>query len=71
LKNYCNKLNDKSETFQMTLKKIKDTEEAWDKRKLGAEVEFVGVADASHEVALQDALDLQVIPVRLVEVLDD
>lgn len=55
----------------MTLKKIKDTEEAWDKRKLGAEIEFVGVADTSHEVALQDALDLQVIPVRLVEVLDD
>jgi hypothetical protein len=41
----------------MTLKKIKDTEEAWDKRKLGAEAEFVGVADTSHEEALQVALE--------------
>ena len=31
-------------------KKIKDTEQAWDARTLGAEAEFVGVADASHEL---------------------
>lgn len=41
----------------MTTKKIKDTESAWDDRKLGAEAEFVGVADTSHEEVLQDALE--------------
>jgi hypothetical protein len=37
--------------------KIKDTQSAWDDRKLGAEAEFVGVADTSHEEILQDALE--------------
>ncbi len=46
-------------------KKIKDTEQAWDARTLGAEDEFVGVADASHEQALEDALELQAISIRL------
>jgi predicted DNA binding CopG/RHH family protein len=46
-------------------KKIKDTEQAWDARTLGAEAEFVGVADVSHEQALEEALDLQAISIRL------
>lgn len=46
-------------------KKIKDKEQAWDARTLGAEAEFVGVADASHEQALEEALDLQAISIRL------
>ena len=46
-------------------KKIKDTEQAWDARTLGAETEFVGVADASHEQALEEALELQAISIRL------
>ena len=39
-------------------KKIEDTDQAWDERKLGAEAEFVGVAAVSHEEALQDAIGL-------------
>ena len=46
-------------------KKIKDTTQAWDNRALGAEAEFVGVADASHEQALDEALELQAISIRL------
>ena len=42
----------------MTTIKIKDTDQAWDERKLGAEAEFVGVAVTSHEEALQVALEL-------------
>lgn len=46
-------------------KKIKDTTQAWDSRTLGADAAFVGVADASHEQALEDALELQAISIRL------
>jgi len=46
-------------------KKMKDTEHAWDARTLGAEAEFVSVADASHEQALEEALELQAISIRL------
>ena len=46
-------------------KKIKDTEQAWDSRTLGADAEFVGVADVSHEQVLEEALDLQAISIRL------
>ena len=49
----------------MTVKKVNNTEQAWDERKLGAEAEFVGVADVSHEEALQAALELQAISIRL------
>ena len=45
----------------MTVEKIKDTEQAWDDRKLGAQPEFVGVADDSHEKALQEALECEVL----------
>ena len=41
----------------MTTITIKDTDQAWDERKFGAEAEFVGVAATSHEEALElDAL---------------
>jgi predicted DNA binding CopG/RHH family protein len=46
-------------------KKIKDTDQAWDDRALGAEPEFVRVADSSHERALDDTLELQSISIRL------
>jgi hypothetical protein len=49
----------------MTTRKIEDTDQAWDERKLGAEAEFVGVASVSHEEALQDALEFDA-PKRLV-----
>jgi hypothetical protein len=49
----------------MTRKQIKSTAKNWDERKLGADPAFVGVADASHEDALQEALELQAISIRL------
>lgn len=49
----------------MTTRKIEDTDQAWDERKLGAEAAFVGVAAVSHEEALQDALEFAA-PKRLV-----
>jgi predicted DNA binding CopG/RHH family protein len=49
----------------MNMKKIRNTEQAWDDRTLGAQAEFVGVADVSHEEALQEALELQAISIRL------
>jgi len=45
----------------MTLEKTTNAEQEWDERKLGAEAEFVGVADASHETALQAALECEVL----------
>lgn len=39
-------------------KTIKDTTKAWDDRVLGAAADCVGVADESHEVALNEALEL-------------
>ena len=49
----------------MSAKLIKNTEEAWDSRTLGADEQFVGVADESHEAALEEALELQAISIRL------
>lgn len=49
----------------MNKKRIKDAEQAWDSRTLGADEAFVGVADESHEQALQEALELQSISIRL------
>ena len=45
--------------------RIKDTAEAWDSRALGADEAHVGVADVSYETALDDALELQSISIRL------
>ena len=48
-------------------KKTKTTDDPWDSRTLGAEAAYVGVADESHERALDDALGLQAISIRLPE----
>ena len=45
--------------------KIKDTPEAWDERALGADEAHVQVADPAQEAALDDALGLQSISIRL------
>ena len=45
--------------------RIKDTTEAWDSRALGADEEHVGVADQDYETALDDAIELQLISIRL------
>ena len=45
--------------------RIKDTAEAWDSRSLGADAAHVAVADESHEAALDEALELQSISIRL------
>lgn len=45
--------------------RIKDNIEAWDDRTLGADEAHVGVADEVHEAALDDALGLQSISIRL------
>lgn len=47
------------------IKTIKDTTEAWDSRALGADEQFVAVADESHTAALEEALELQAISIRL------
>ena len=45
--------------------KIKDTTDAWDERTLGADEAHVQVADPTQETALDDALGLQSISIRL------
>lgn len=45
--------------------RIKDTPEAWDDRSLGADEAHVGVAGPEHEAALDEALSLQSISIRL------
>lgn len=49
----------------MTTKKIKDIPESWESGELGRDEQFVGVADESHENALQTALEMQAISIRL------
>ena len=47
------------------MKKIAGTDEAWDSRELGADQASATVASAEHAVALDDALGLQSISIRL------
>lgn len=49
----------------MATKKIESTEEAWDARTLGASDGHVVVAGDEHLTALDDALGLQSISIRL------
>ena len=49
----------------MATKKIDSTDEAWDERLLGASEEHVVVAGVDHGAALDDALGLQSISIRL------
>ncbi len=45
--------------------KIQGTEEAWDEKTLGATEEFVAVADLGDDEAINSALELQAISIRL------
>jgi predicted DNA binding CopG/RHH family protein len=45
--------------------KVKDTNEAWESRELGADDTYVEVADQAHTEALNSALELQSISIRL------
>lgn len=45
--------------------KIKDTPEAWEDGTLGRDEQFVTVAGDEHEAALNAALDMQAISIRL------
>jgi len=51
------------------IKKIASTPEAWDERQLGADEQFAAVAGAEHEVAVDEALGLKLISIRLPETL--
>lgn len=46
-------------------KKIPGTDEAWDSRELGADEKFVAVAQDVDEAAIDDALELRPISIRL------
>jgi hypothetical protein len=50
-------LGKKNKKIQMK-KKMRDNQQAWDKRTLGAEAQFVAVADSQHELNLNKALGL-------------
>lgn len=47
------------------MKRIAGTDEAWDSRELGADPAHAKVASAEHAAALDDALGLQSISIRL------
>lgn len=47
------------------MKRIAGTDEAWDSRELGADPAHAKVAGAEHAAALEDALGLQSISIRL------
>lgn len=47
------------------MKTSKRKAEPWEDRQLGAEAEFVAIADKSHEKTLNEALELQSISIRL------
>lgn len=49
----------------MGIMEIEDTDEAWESRALGADINHVGVAGDERLVALDDALGLQSISIRL------
>lgn len=49
----------------MATKKIESNDAAWDDRKLGADEGHVAVAGGEHLSALDDALELQMISIRL------
>lgn len=49
----------------MTTTQIQDTPEAWENRTLGADEAYVVKAEQSHEIALDEALGMQSISIRL------
>lgn len=48
-----------------TRKKIESTDQAWDEGSLGRSMEHARAAGAEHEEALESALELQAISIRL------
>lgn len=55
----------------MATAKIANTAEAWEEGRLGRDEKYAAVADASHEAALDEALGLQAISIRLPKQLID
>ncbi|GER17765.1 hypothetical protein [Variovorax boronicumulans] len=49
----------------MATPEIRSTEAAWDEGALGRDAQYVAVADPSQEAALDEALELQSISIRL------
>jgi predicted DNA binding CopG/RHH family protein len=49
----------------MATKKIANTTQAWEEGRFGRDEKYVAVADPSHEAALDEALVLQAISIRL------
>lgn len=52
-------------------KKINGTPEAWDERQLGADEQYAVAASPAHDIAVDDALGLKLISIRLPESLID
>ncbi len=50
---------------------IQGTEEAWEQRELGADADFVVVAEDVDQAAIDEALELQAISIRLQKSLID
>jgi hypothetical protein len=55
----------------MVTKMIANTAQAWEKGRLGRDEKYAVVADPSHEAALDEALGLQAISIRLPKQLID
>lgn len=55
----------------MTNSKVKNTNDAWESRELGADSDYVEVADQAHSDALNAALGLHSISIRLPKQLID
>lgn len=49
----------------MATRKIEGTDDAWESRALGASEDHVAVAGEEHEIALDEALGLKCISIRL------
>jgi predicted DNA binding CopG/RHH family protein len=60
-----NRSSDLERKITVNTSKIETTAEAWDSRALGASADHVAVAEAAHEQALDKAMELQSISIRL------
>ena len=49
----------------MATRKVESAQQAWDERRLGASDAHVDVASAEHDVALDEALGMQLISIRV------
>jgi predicted DNA binding CopG/RHH family protein len=57
--------------FTVKTPKIESTADAWDSRHLGASLDHVAVAPPSHDLALDNAMGMQSISIRLPKQLID